>query len=27
MDFVVDMKGRCLIGNPAHGGEPMLELY
>jgi len=27
LDFVVDMKGRRLIGNPAHGGEPMLELY
>jgi predicted aspartyl protease len=27
LDFVVDPKGRRLIGNPAHGGEQMLELY
>jgi predicted aspartyl protease len=27
LDFVVDMQGRRLIGNPAHGGEPMLEMY
>jgi predicted aspartyl protease len=27
LDFVVDMRGRRLIGNPAHGGEQMLEMY
>jgi predicted aspartyl protease len=27
LDFVVDMRSRSLIGNPAHGGEHMLELY
>jgi len=27
LDFVVDMQSRRLIGNPAHGGEPMLEMY
>ena len=27
LDFVVDMKSHSLIGNPAHGGEQMLELY
>jgi predicted aspartyl protease len=27
LDFVVDMQGRRLIGNPAHGGEQMLEMY
>ena len=27
MDFVVDPKGRRLIGNPAHGGEHIIELY
>jgi len=27
MDFVVDPKGRRLIGNPAHGGEHVIELY
>jgi predicted aspartyl protease len=27
LDFVVDMRGRRLIGNPAHGGEQILELY
>ncbi|MDZ4683649.1 MAG: retropepsin-like aspartic protease [Planctomycetaceae bacterium] len=27
LDFVVDPPGRRLIGNPAHGGEQMLELY
>ena len=26
LDFVVDMQGRRLIGNPAHGGEHMLEM-
>jgi predicted aspartyl protease len=27
MDFVVDPAGQRLIGNPAHGGEQVLELY
>lgn len=27
MDLVVDPKHRRLIGNPAHGGEQVLELY
>ena len=27
MDFVVDPQSRRLIGNPAHGGEQMYELY
>jgi len=27
LDFVVDLAGQRLIGNPAHGGEPMLEFY
>ena len=27
LDFVVDPKRERLIGNPAHGGEWMLELY
>lgn len=27
MDWVVDPVGQRLIGNPAHGGEQMLELY
>ncbi len=27
MDFVVDPRGQRLIGNPAHGGEQMIELY
>ncbi|HEY2910881.1 MAG TPA: retroviral-like aspartic protease family protein [Gemmataceae bacterium] len=26
MDWVVDLQGRRLIGNPAHGGEQVLEL-
>ncbi len=26
MDWVVDVKGKKLIGNPAHGGEHILEL-
>ena len=26
MDWVVDMKGKKLIGNPAHGGEHILEV-
>lgn len=27
LDFVVDPQSRKLIGNPAHGGEQMFELY
>src|SRR3954452_4775329 len=27
LDFVVDPKRRCLIGNSKHGGEHMIELY
>ena len=27
LDFVIDPKSRTLIGNPAHGGEHIYELY
>ncbi len=27
LDFVVDPAGQRLIGNPAHGGEHIIELY
>ena len=27
LDFVVDARGQKLIGNPAHGGEQMIEEY
>lgn len=27
LDFVVDPMGQRLIGNPAHGGEHMIEMY
>jgi predicted aspartyl protease len=27
LDFVVDPQGQRLIGNPAHGGEQMIEMY
>src|SRR4051794_39937259 len=27
LDFVVDLNKRQLVGNPAHGGEQMLEMY
>jgi predicted aspartyl protease len=27
LDFVVDLGGRRLIGNPEHGGEHIVELY
>jgi predicted aspartyl protease len=27
LDFVVDLRSRTLIGNPAHGGEKMYEMY
>ncbi len=27
LDFVVNLRSRTLIGNPAHGGEHIYELY
>jgi predicted aspartyl protease len=27
LDFVMDLRSRSLIGNPAHGGEHIYELY
>jgi predicted aspartyl protease len=27
LDFVVDPNGQRLIGNPAHGGEHIIEIY
>jgi len=27
LDFVVDLRSRSLIGNPAQGGEHMYEMY
>ena len=27
LDFVVDPIGQRLIGNPAHGGEHIIEMY
>jgi predicted aspartyl protease len=27
LDFVIDPKSRRLIGNPAHGGEHVYEMY
>ena len=27
MDFVIDMPSHQVIGNPAHGGEQIIELY
>jgi len=27
LDFVVDPKSQRLIGNPAHGGEHMMDAY
>ena len=27
LDLVVDLRNRSLIGNPAHGGEHVYELY
>jgi hypothetical protein len=27
LDFVVDLQARRLIGNPAHGGEHIIEMY
>jgi hypothetical protein len=27
LDLVVDLRSQRLIGNPAHGGKQMFELY
>jgi hypothetical protein len=27
LDFVVDLRSRSLIGNPAHGGKHVYELF
>jgi hypothetical protein len=27
LDFVIDMRKHELVGNPAHGGEHVYELY
>jgi predicted aspartyl protease len=27
LDLVVDLRSRCLTGNPAHGGEQVFEMY
>jgi predicted aspartyl protease len=27
LDLVVDLRNRCLIPNPAHGGEHVYEMY
>ena len=27
LDFAIDMRSRTLVGNPAHGGEHMYELF
>ncbi len=27
LDFVVDPSRQCLLGNPVHGGEHIIELY
>lgn len=27
MDWVIDMKGHRLIGNPEHGGEDMVDIF
>jgi len=27
LDLVVDLRARCLTGNPAHGGEQVFEMY
>jgi hypothetical protein len=27
VELVVDLRGRRLVGNPAHGGEQMYEMY
>ena len=27
LDFTIDLRGHSLVGNPAHGGEHMYELF
>ena len=27
LDWVVDLKGQRLIGNPEHGGEHVMEVF
>jgi predicted aspartyl protease len=27
LDLAVDLRSRCLTGNPAHGGEQVFEMY
>jgi hypothetical protein len=27
LDFVIDPRRRTLVGNPAHGGEHVFEMY
>jgi predicted aspartyl protease len=27
LDLVIDPRGQCLIGNPEHGGEHIIEVY
>ena len=27
LDLVVDSKGRCLVANPEHGGEHVVEAF
>ena len=27
LDFVIDMRAHALIGNPAHGGEQIIEMF
>lgn len=27
LDLTIDMQGQTLVGNPAHGGEHMYEMY
>jgi hypothetical protein len=27
LDFIVDPQGQCLLGNPDHGGEQMIDMF
>jgi len=27
LDFVLDPRNQCLIGNPAHGGQHMIDMF
>jgi len=27
LDFVIDLRGQKLIGNPEHGGEHMIDAF